>query len=138
MRVNAFVLSILLLSFTAPYGASGQTACKNRKEVVGSCFRLHGRLRTYNGIGMTIWRIGTDRKLAVGEQEVPSVLSEAGEFGVDYFGDFEVCPLSKEREGEMQWVCVESVTNVVLVDHRPEYKGKKAIVRKIDGRTKHK
>ena|SRR5271165_671004 len=137
MRVKACVLSLLLLSFAAPNNASAQANCKNRKEVVGSCFRFHGRLRTYNGIGMTIWRIGTDRKLAVGEQQVPSVLSEAGEYGVDYFGDFEVCPLTKEREGEMQWVCVESVVNVVLVDHRPEDKGKKAIVRKIDGANSH-
>jgi hypothetical protein len=137
MRVKVSILSILLVSAGAVQGTGREITCKSRREIVGECFKTHGRLRTYNGIGSVIWQIGTDRELAVGEQELPSVLKEAGDYGVDHFGDFEVCPLTKQREGEMQWVCVESVSNVVEVDHRPEDKGKKAIVRKIDGGNKH-
>jgi hypothetical protein len=34
------------------------------------------------------------------------------DFGVEATGDFEVCPFTEERAGEMQMVCVESAENV--------------------------
>ena len=36
--------------------------------------------------------------------------------GIDVFGDYEVCPISKEKTGEMQMVCVESVSRLVIKD----------------------
>jgi hypothetical protein len=130
------IFASLLLAPSALLSQAAQArTCNNSKKVVGDCFKVHGRLRTYNGIGAVIWWIGTDRKLAVGEAEIPAVPSEAVNYGIDYFADFEVCPLGQRREGEMQRVCVESAKNVVMVDHRPEDKGKKAVVRKIDGGT---
>jgi hypothetical protein len=127
----------LLVSVTTSQALSGEAECEAGKKVVGDCFKVHGRLRTYNGIGQVIWWIGTKRDLAVGGQELPGVLKNCEAFGVDCFGDFEVCPISVRREGEMQWVCVKSGANVVMVDHRPEDKGQKAIVRKLDGRANH-
>ena len=32
----------------------------------------------------------------------------------EVFGDFEVCPFTHERKGEMQMVCVKSVKNLSI------------------------
>jgi hypothetical protein len=39
----------------------------------------------------------------------------------DIYGDFEVCPFTPERKGEMQLVCIESASHVV-VKHYPSSK----------------
>jgi hypothetical protein len=91
------------------------------RRVVGECFKIHGRVRVVNGAGTVIWRIGTDRKLWVEDEElIPENLAGAmyknkGDvYGRDVFGDFEVCPFTKSKEGEMQIVCVESATHLVV------------------------
>jgi hypothetical protein len=38
------------------------------------------------------------------------------------FADFVVCPLTKEKPGAMQMVCVESATHLVLSGARPQKK----------------
>ncbi len=69
--------------------------------------------------------MGTNRILGVEEHlhsdnenpEVPWIpenLSERLEPGAAVLGDFEVCPLTKERPGEMQMVCVESASKLVV------------------------
>jgi hypothetical protein len=70
---------------------------------------------------MVIWRIGTDRILRVEDTDViiPDNLSNAvskkgDAYGRDIFGDFEVCPLSKSKPGEMQTVCVETASHLVV------------------------
>ena len=97
-------------------------ACKGNPKVVDQCFEIHGRVRVVNGAGTVIWRIGTDRKLEVEYEElVPDNFSKAMYKGKtediysrDMFGDFEVCPLTKSKEGEMQMVCVESASHLVI------------------------
>ncbi len=32
----------------------------------------------------------------------------------EVYGDFEVCPFTPEREGEMRFVCIESATHLVV------------------------
>jgi hypothetical protein len=78
-----------------------------------------------NGIGMTIWHVGTDRVLAVGDVDIiiPDNLSDAvfknGDiYSRDVFGDFEVCPFTKSKEGQMQWVCVESASHLVVRERK--------------------
>ncbi len=68
-----------------------------------------------------IWHIGTDRILGVGDEDeiIPDGLSKAlskpGDvYGRDVFGDFEVCPLTKSKAGEMQVVCVASASHLVV------------------------
>jgi len=70
---------------------------------------------------MIIWRIGTDRFLRAEDEEIKlpdnldKAVSKAGDaYGRDIFGDFEVCPLTKERPGEMQTVCVESTNRLIV------------------------
>ena len=72
--------------------------------------------------------------LGMYEGDMPRKMEKEQMFGIDYFADFEVCPFEAQREGEMQMVCVESASHVVIVDHTPEDRGKPAILRKLNGR----
>ncbi len=138
MRGLVVVLSLLFILEVPPANPMPQKrVCKGRREVVGDCFTMHGRLSFGNGIGHVIWWIGKNRVLHPNPDDLPEKLEDVSDFGVAVFGDFEVCPLTKQREGEMQMICVESVSNIVIVDHRPEEKGGKAIVRKLVGQTYH-
>ena len=60
--------------------------------------------------------MGTDRILEVRTEIAPeNVNGLFGEdaFATDIYGDFELCPFSKEKYGHMQMVCIESATHLV-------------------------
>jgi hypothetical protein len=93
-----------------------------------------------------IWPIGTRRLLGVESEPgsitddypdgvfwMPAELRETSTFGVDIYGDFDVCPLSKKRPGAMQFVCVESAKNLVVKDYNKE----PARIYKIHDATNH-
>ena len=98
---------------------------------------VHGRMAFYEGThNVRIWPIGTHRLLGVeyvpGSVEnptdehpdgvfwMPLELSNTSTFGVEIYGDFEVCPLAKKTPHAMQFVCVESATNMVVKDYNKE------------------
>ena len=116
-------LALLAILTTTPLFAQQTKSCKDSPRVIGQCFQIHGRVRVVNGAGTVIWRIGTDRLLEVEDEElVPANFSKAvygpGDvYGRDVFGDFEVCPFSKSKPGEMQMVCVESASRLVVRDN---------------------
>jgi len=91
--------------------------CKTNPRLVGQCFKIHGRLsQGYVGPpSRKIWPIGTKRLLGVVE-------SDNSTFGedVDHFvyGDFEVCPFTPSQPNWMQFVCIESGSNL-YVQKRP-------------------
>ena len=113
-------ISVFAALLAAPLQSQQGRRCQGNPDVVGQCFKLHGRVRIVNGAGMVIWRIGTDRMLEVEDEEnVPRSLSKAmskpgDAYGRDVFGDFEVCPLAKSKPGEMQMVCVKSAVHLVV------------------------
>jgi hypothetical protein len=39
-------------------------------------------------------------------------------WGVEAYGDFTVCPFTKQKPGEMQMVCIESAEQVLYKDYR--------------------
>lgn len=83
-----------------------------------SCFTIHGRISIWNGSpSLRIWRIGTDRILGVLDSEneiIPDNLAKQLDgIGTEVFGDFEVCPFTKSRPGEMQMVCVQTASHLV-------------------------
>ncbi len=107
--------------------------CKRSPELVGDCFMVHGRMVFANGShNVRIWPIGTHRLLGVeyvpgstdeypdGIYWMPVELSNTSTLGVDIYGDFDVCPLSKKTPGAMQFVCVESAKNLVVKDYNKE------------------
>lgn len=88
--------------------------CATDPDLVGACFWLHGRMSYYNGAPSTrIWRIGTKRLLGVPSETVPeSIAPNFSGFDDVVTGDFQVCPLSREKPGVMQMVCVEAAKDV--------------------------
>jgi hypothetical protein len=123
----ACLLALWLLgSSSRPAGASisgiGQSArCADRTDLVGTCFRVHGRLSFYNGNpSFRVWPVGTTRLLGLEPDERPTVPDNVAGFldrvvrgDVNLFGDFRVCPLTPERLGEMRRVCMDSASNLV-------------------------
>jgi hypothetical protein len=102
--------------------------CKGNPSLVGACYTVHGRFRFHDGAPSSrVWIVGTHRMLGVDETTnvekdraevpwIPANLESRVGPGIDVFGDYEVCPLSKEKAGEMQFVCVESAAHLVIKD----------------------
>ena len=102
--------------------------CRTHPQLVGACFTFRGRMNSWNGApSVRIWRVGTKRILGVSEQRfrlegfcnLPSELSAQLSWGTNLFGDFTVCPLTEEKPGEMQIVCVEGGTNLDVRKREP-------------------
>ena len=121
----ALVTFIALFASTKGFGAEidMKAGCKSNPQLVTACFTVHGRLSAYNGTpSLRIWPMGTHRLLGILKDEDPlalpeSIRNEVG-FGKDIYGDFSVCPFTEPKRGQMQLVCVESVSNV-RVQNRP-------------------
>ena len=64
---------------------------------------------------------------------MPVELSNTGTFGVEIYGDFDVCPLSRKKAGAMQFVCVESAKSMVVKD----YNKKPTRIYRIHDATSH-
>jgi len=111
------ILLVLVFS-TAEFGcmASDTTECKSNPRLVGACFKVRGRLSYWNTTPSThIWFIGTHHVLGLPSEdtELPANVKEhLSGFGDEITADYEVCPLTKDRKGEMQMVCVQSASNV--------------------------
>jgi hypothetical protein len=113
MTRRAISVCILLLTSASPALSAEQ------------CFVVHGRLEQSNGVpGIRLWRVGTKRVLGVldckGKDESPfaippAIKKLAGEYvSVPVLGDYSVCPLTKQRPGRMQMVCIKSATHIAL------------------------
>jgi hypothetical protein len=95
-------------------GAACQT-CKKDPDIVSSCFTVHGRIFLANGSpSYRIWRIGTDRILGVPDSIVPEAIAINLTWENAAFGDFYVCPFTAQKDGEMQYVCVESASKIIF------------------------
>jgi len=78
---------------------------------------VHGRMTAGNGTPtVRIWVTGTKRILGVEDDEISFTLPPKLEGHIDWdnnaWGNFEVCPLTKDRPGVMRKVCVESADRV--------------------------
>jgi len=90
--------------------------CKSNPAIVGQCSTFRGRVSVYNGTpSIRIWPVGTKRLLGVVPSEnesMPDSLKSMVSFEQDAFATLEVCPLSAQKLGVMQLVCVESASNI--------------------------
>jgi hypothetical protein len=102
---------------------SAQKSCREHPQLIGKCFRAHGRLSTHNGNpAVRLWRIGTKRVLGVSDQRfslpeyrnLPEDLSQKLNGENSIIGDFLVCPFTPAKPREMQLMCIESAKNVVV------------------------
>jgi hypothetical protein len=97
--------------------------CKGNPKVVGGCYSIRGRLtRGADTVGLRLWPVGTKRMLGVtGGRELDDAVEPNWPQRLKFdhgdeviYGDFEVCPFTPERNGEMRLVCIESVSHVVV------------------------
>src|SRR4051812_24139653 len=120
-------IALLLLIMTASASARffpQASSCRTRSDVVGKCFRVHGRLSVYNGApSIRLWPMGTKRLLGIidpndtsnapGPTVLPVEIKNKLDWDKDVLGDFFVCPLKHQQPGKMQTVCIESGKNLI-------------------------
>lgn len=126
-------LILLFLGMTSIIGGRASVAtveeksCSQHPQLIGKCFVVHGRLSVYNGApALRLWKIGTRRMLGISEQRfgvagyrnLPQDIERQVSQDVAIFGDFLVCPFTRERPAEMQLVCIESGKNLVVRKRR--------------------
>jgi micrococcal nuclease len=118
MKYLSFILSTLL---SLPAIAVAST-CETNYSIVDECYETRGRMQAANGNpSVRIWKVGTKRVLGVRNENLenlPTKVKEQFSFGVFVFADYKVCPLTKEKPGHMQMVCVESMKNIRIEDYR--------------------
>ena len=117
---------LLLFSLAAVPILSQAPLCKGNPKVIGECFTIHGRARFGSGTpSLRIWRIGTKRILGVtagpqaDDADAPICPKEVLRWPAELYGDFEVCPFTTEKPGNMQMVCIESVSQLVVRELKP-------------------
>jgi hypothetical protein len=122
IRRNVFLVKWLfaLLVMVIPAFAA-LPKCKGNPRVVDACYSVHGRLtRGADTVILRLWPVGTKRILGVtGGPELDDApiwpQNLKFEHGYeDIYADFEVCPFTPERKGEMKLVCIESASHVVV------------------------
>ena len=100
-----------------------EKSCREHLQLIGKCFRVRGRLSTYNrNPAVRLWRIGTKRVLGVSDQRfslpgyrnLPEDLLQKRSGGNSIIGDFLVCPFTPTKPREMQLMCIESAKNVAV------------------------
>ena len=111
-----YTILLILVAFLLPVGARAHDPavrsriCAEPNKVAKRCFLVHGKLIAANGNPTTrIWRIGTGRILDVTDEWLPpnvDRLTGVDHFATDVYGDYLVCPLTRERPGYMQFVCI--------------------------------
>ena len=106
-----------------PLSEPAEKSCRAHPQLIGKCFRVHGKLAVYNGTpAVRLRRTGTGRILGVSEQRsnlpdyrnLPESLAQQlnGDHEID--ADFLVCPFTKSKAREMQLICIESAKNLVV------------------------
>ena len=95
--------------------------CKRNPAVVAACFTAHGRLFVANGTpGLRMWHVGTKRHFGVVPAEAPLVPDNVSRHlgpNKSIYGDFVVCPVTRERSGSMLMVCIQEAANLVIEEH---------------------
>jgi hypothetical protein len=125
VRIAVLLNCIAILAQQQPKPDKAAAQCKNNTYLVGECFRLHGRAFYSNGTpDLRIWQVGTNRILGVTRRSQAddtvdpiapqNLLNALGGFDHFVFGDFEVCPFTPKRQGQMQMVCVKRAENLVI------------------------
>jgi len=120
------LLGINSIAFAKPLQPLAPRPCRTDRRVMGDCFEVHGRLSFGSGNpSLRMWRVGTKRYLGVWDDEEPivpanlaAVLQPPDAVWRTVFGDFVVCPFTKERPGWMRMVCIEAARHIVIRDDR--------------------
>jgi hypothetical protein len=125
-----FAVAAIVIASSTALNSQGQApaVAKCAAKAVEPCVWRHGRLSEGNGAGLTMWLIGTRRRVQVtNEIATPDLEKYLSMTSPDYgyvFGDFETCPLAADEPGHMRPVCVVGAKNLVVQirDSLPAFK----------------
>lgn len=116
------VIRYLLVGLTTIIVAGPYPTQSFSQTKYDTCFTFHGRLQVGNGApSYRIWIVGTKHMLGVKQNDgevpdMPDTLAKLVHFDKYVFGDFEVCPFTKYRKGEMQRVRVLWASKIRVVN----------------------
>jgi hypothetical protein len=127
MLLRFWILILLTLAIVIPASSFAPDrvakSCREHPQLVGKCFKVRGRLAVYNGApALRILKLGTKRMLGVSEQRfaiegyntVPEDIRAKIDQDKLLYGDYTVCPFTQSKAKEMQLVCIENVSNLVI------------------------
>jgi hypothetical protein len=109
-------LSLVFAVLSLPQRTEGATSKR-----LYPCHWVTGRLTATNGgTPVKIWPRNTNRLLGVvNDEELPAEITRL-RFSFDHsiWGDFRVCPTTKERKGWMRFVIVTKGRKLNIVDYK--------------------
>jgi hypothetical protein len=120
----------IVLALPVAARAEPGTPCAQSTAIVGRCFTVHGRMSFWNGNPpVRIHPTGSRRMLGVldgAKSDASSAVLPADlrrQLGPEWdtntvYGEFELCPLTKQRPGWMQFVCLRQVHNFTLIPEK--------------------
>ena len=114
------VTMVLGLWYAVSMAAAEATPWRCLARPIESCFKHHGRLSSQNGIALTIWLIGTTRRVGLDNDfdDLPSIVRKYLEMtSPDHsyiYGDFDICPLERDTPGHLRQVCVVGAEKLVV------------------------
>ena len=121
MTQRALAVWASMVLVTSAHGAALRMDCAPDAQPTESCSSVHGHLYVTNGIPVRIWVIGTKRVLAVrNADQLHATIWRYLNLETSLYGDFLVCPLSPDRPGQMQPVCVQSAERLVAERYNPK------------------
>lgn len=122
----ACLLAALMMCSQGAEAAAGRS-CRDSPHRIGACRTVHGRLQIGNGTpSARIWIVGTKRLVGVTDpafQDFESIATypdplrrafATSPFETRAYGDFEICPFTRDRPGWMQMACIASVHRLVV------------------------
>jgi hypothetical protein len=113
------LVTALLLAVGSLQAAEKQP-CKDDARVIEQCFAVHGRLTVHANLRPYLWPAGTNRLLGIADPDGTSIMPPeldaafASDPKLAAFGDFEVCPYTREVPGRLRLVCIASVSRLVV------------------------
>jgi hypothetical protein len=125
-NITICLILLLLISGSTFFGQeapkSSSKPCRAQPALVDKCFNVRGRLSLYNGAPtIRLWKLGTKRILGVsasysqaGYSNIPEEIEKLLKWDNEVWGDFLVCPFTRQKAKEMQMICIESGKNIVV------------------------
>jgi len=112
------IIGILLLG--GAFSTNAEEICSADKRIVNPCYDVYGKLTVHANMRVYLWPVGTKRLIAISYRKdspepnppLPSNIHLNHLLENDLFGNFNICPFTKEKAGKMQVVCINSVSNL--------------------------
>lgn len=119
-------IALLAVAFFVSQQLSGycedQRECKENPKIVAECFSVHARANLgADSVPIYLWPVATKRRLGVTggptlNDSVEPIYPKNLQFnssGDSIFGDFVVCPFTREKKDHLRLVCIEFATHLV-------------------------